>query len=58
MKKLLQIIGCLFGIHEWTCKANEGIKPTEIKMTIQGFKEYAKMYCKHCGKESKLNSRL
>lgn len=50
----------IFGLHEWTSKASEGIKPTEdqVKRGLSGFADYAKMYCKHCGKESKLNKRL
>ena len=59
MKKLLRWIACnIIGDHEWTCKAKEGVKPTEFESSIYGFREYAKMYCKHCKKESKLNSRL
>ena len=43
---------CSIGSHEWTCAAREGIKPDpeKIKADPLGyFKEYAKMYCKHCG---------
>lgn len=50
---------CLLGHHEWTCAANKGIKATNDQLgSWQGFKDYVKMYCKHCGKESKLNKRL
>lgn len=67
MKKIFQWISChVMNYHEWTCKASEGIKPTEKQLAagmtseqvLAGFKDYAKMYCKNCKKESKLNSRL
>ena len=56
-----KIIRCnIFKSHNWTCRAMEGIDPTEeqIKGGAKGFAEYAKMYCKNCGKESKLNKKL
>ncbi len=57
--KILKIIACFFGFHEWTCKAEQGIKPTlEQLRSFSGFKEYSKMYCANCCKPSKLNSRL
>lgn len=55
---------CFMGAHDWTCKAMEGIPPDPIPKgesipdTMLRFKEYAKMYCKTCGKESKLNDRF
>jgi hypothetical protein len=58
--RLFQWIACkIFGLHTWTCKAEEGINPTNQQLkSMKGFADYAKMYCKHCGKESKLNERL
>ena len=53
-----KIILCyIFSEHNWTCKAMEEIQPTEEEAINleEGFKSYAKMYCKRCGKESKLN---
>jgi hypothetical protein len=43
--------------HEWTCNAEQGIKPTkeELESGLKGFNSYAKMYCKHCKKISKLS---
>jgi len=57
--KLIQQIYCLFGFHEWTCNADQNIKATQAQINngIDGFWDYAKMYCKHCKTESKLNSR-
>ena len=45
--------------HEWTCAASEGIPPTvkQLQGDIEGFYDYARMYCKHCKKESELNAR-
>jgi len=58
MKKIINFVLCkLFGLHEWTCAYNEGVKPTKEQLDkgFEGFKEYSKMYCSRCGKESKLN---
>lgn len=55
MKKLI----CFFFGHKWTCKAEKGLSPTDDQIkTVQGFVNYAKMYCDRCGHESKLNNRL
>ncbi len=47
------------GDHDWTCKAEQGIKPTkgQSDMGIAGFWAYATMYCKHCGKISDLSKK-
>jgi len=44
-------IKCYFGMHEWTCAAEQNIKatPKQLKDGVDGFFDYAKMYCKHCG---------
>lgn len=44
----------IWRFHEWTCAAAEGIpaNPKQIADGIDGFYDYAKMYCKRCGKES------
>ncbi|MBA7658394.1 hypothetical protein ES703_66345 [subsurface metagenome] len=54
IKKLWEKILCWIGDHEWTCAAEEGIKPTplQLKQGVAGFKDYGKMYCKRCGKLS------
>jgi hypothetical protein len=43
--------------HSWTCDAEQGIKPTEAQLHggMDGFLDYATMYCKHCGKISRLS---
>jgi len=45
-----------FCIHDWTCKANQGITPPidEPKNLITFF-EYATMYCRKCNKVSELS---
>ncbi|CAG7581489.1 MAG: hypothetical protein SLAVMIC_00867 [uncultured marine phage] len=56
-----KIINCnIFKVHNWTCKAQEGIDPTpeQVSRGKKGFIEYSKMYCKTCGKESKLNKEF
>jgi GH25 family lysozyme M1 (1,4-beta-N-acetylmuramidase) len=59
VKSMKKIICFLFG-HKWTCKADKGIQPTKEQLDngVNGFRDYAKMYCDNCGKESKLNARL
>ena len=55
---LIKRFWCLVGSHEWTCKAREGIEPTTQELASAfavGFKSYSAMYCKHCGKVSKLS---
>lgn len=50
----------IWRFHEWTCDAAEGIKPTpeQVAGGVDGFYDYAKMYCKRCGKVSDLYYRL
>lgn len=51
--KLLTFLKChLLGSHNWTCAAKEGIRPTVYQLDDgeKGFWEYARMYCKDCGK--------
>lgn len=52
MNKLWQKFKCWIGDHNWTCAAEQGIKPTpeQVNGGIDGFYDYAKMYCKQCGK--------
>lgn len=49
----------IWRFHDWTCAAAEGIPatPEQLASGIDGFYDYAKMYCKRCGKESQI-SRL
>jgi len=46
--------------HNWTSDAQEGFPPTKTQLAggLNGFKDYATMYCKDCGKISKLSHRL
>jgi len=57
--KIFRKILCFMGDHDWTCKAEQGIKPTkgQSDMGIAGFWAYATMYCKHCGKISDLSKK-
>ena len=52
MKSIIDKIRCLLGDHDWTCAANEGIKPKveQVKAGIVGFYDYAQGYCKRCKK--------
>ena len=57
MKSFWRKLLCIIGDHEWTCKAEQGIKPTKEELTnpLVGFAIYSRMYCKHCGKVSHLS---
>ncbi len=57
IKLLKKIFICdIMGIHTWTCNAEKGIKATPEQLkSVEGFWDYAKMYCDCCGKHSKLN---
>ena len=43
--------------HDWTSAAMENKEPTreQLARDVAGYYDYAKMYCKRCGKESDLN---
>lgn len=49
----------LFRDHDWTCAAEQGIAPTKKQVAdgVYGFFDYAKMYCRRCGRESQLSER-
>lgn len=52
IKTLLGWLACKTGNHKWTCAVDEGQdKPTQAQIDagINGFWDYAKMYCKRCG---------
>lgn len=58
LKKIKIFFGCyIMKMHNWTCNAEQGIPPTKEQSEggMEGFWDYAKMYCKDCGKESDLN---
>lgn len=50
MKLIFQRLRCLFG-HDYTCAVEEGVEATteQLKGGIEGFYDYAKMYCRKCG---------
>ncbi len=50
----------IWKFHKWTCNHEQGIKPTkeQLENGIEGFYDYAKMYCKICGTESKLSKQI
>ena len=52
MNKLIGKFKCLIGEHHWTSAIEEGIKPSheQLKSGVNGFFNYATMYCKRCGK--------
>ena len=49
----------LWHFHDWTCAAAEEIPPTpeQLRGDVEGFFDYAKMYCRLCGKISDLSLR-
>lgn len=56
IKFIQRLFNCyLFKWHDWTCAAAENIPPTEaqLKGGVEGFWDYATMYCKRCGKRYK-----
>ena len=52
-------IKCFFGMHDWTCAAEEGIKatPEQIANGVDGFFDYAKMFCKNCGTVAEISKQ-
>ena len=58
-KKLVQKLNCWTGGHDWTSAVQEGIPATQeqLESGLNGFFEYAELYCKHCGKRSKLDRK-
>ena len=61
MKSLEEIFKChICGSHDWTSDALQDKPPTkeQVGAGMDGFWNYAKMYCKRCGKESELNKKI
>jgi len=52
IKQILRRIQCFFVGHVYTCDAAKGITATEeqLKAGIDGFLDYANMYCDRCDK--------
>lgn len=40
--------------HDWTSAAEQGLRPTQNQLSMgqPGFWEYARMYCRRCGRIS------
>lgn len=43
----------LLGDHDWTCKAEQGVKPSadELCDGLAGFDRYAQLFCSRCGRQ-------
>lgn len=52
IRKILRRIQCFFIGHEYTCDAAKGIAATEeqLQAGVDGFFDYATMYCDRCEK--------
>lgn len=52
LARLFRRLACLTGHHEWTCKAAEGIPPTEqeVRDGIDGYERYGEGFCRNCGR--------
>lgn len=48
---------CSLRGHDWTSAAMEGLPPTDEQVAngIDGFYDYATMYCRRCGHVSELS---
>lgn len=59
MNKLKQWFCGFFG-HDWTSSAMQEKPPTkeQINNGVDGFYDYATMYCKRCGHVSKLSRNM
>ena len=57
--KIIKQWWCGIKGHDWTCAAKEGIAPTskQLRNGIEGFENYAIMYCKKCKYISKFNRK-
>lgn len=45
--------------HKWTSAVQQGIKPTPEQLSsIEGFADYATMYCERCGHVSELSKKM
>ncbi len=55
---LLRRFLCLIGSHKWTSPAAEGANACEYSEKygpVLGLREYSRVYCRHCKKESELS---
>lgn len=50
-------LGCGITGHDWTSAAMQGEPPTDEQIAngVDGFFDYATMYCRRCGHVSKLS---
>ncbi|MCK5601804.1 hypothetical protein KAR91_08050 [Candidatus Pacearchaeota archaeon] len=56
---LLRKILCSLSSHDWTSAVQQGIPPTQqqIDAGVDGYYDYATMYCRRCGYVSELSKR-
>lgn len=48
----MKVVKCwILQAHDWSCMAADGKPPTEAQLRggVEGFWDYATMYCKRCG---------
>ncbi len=59
MKNLWIKVQCLIMGHDWTSEAIKGNPPTkdQVDKKVDGFWDYARMYCDRCGSISELSIR-
>ena len=57
LREILGWISCRAGGHDWTCAHDQGINVTQAQVDagVDGFLDYAKMYCSRCGHVSRLS---
>lgn len=57
--KILGWLWCRLDLHEWTCRASEGLVPKpedrpkqgdDAAVAVMKFKRFARMYCRRCGR--------
>ena len=58
VERFVMFFVCWLG-HDWTSAAMEGKPPTSDQLAngVDGFYDYATMYCGRCGHVSELNKR-
>lgn len=49
-------LSCQVGNHDWTNASAQGKKPTpeQLENGVEGFWDYARVYCAKCGKTSEI----
>ena len=56
LERIVKFFACRIG-HDWTCAAAEGVPATkeQIANGVEGFYDYATMYCRRCGHVSEFS---